>query len=135
MTLENLVRIRELQIEPPDKRELHGLLSSAVERLHDAENKHLSFSSRFDLAYSAAHGFALAALRAAGYRSNKRYLVFQCLVHTTDIDRVKLRIFSICHERRNKAEYEGQLEIDETLLDELIAITKELSVIVNNIVC
>lgn len=58
MTLENLVRINKLHIEPPDKREFDGLVRAAVERLHDAENRDLSHSSRFDLAYSAAPGGA-----------------------------------------------------------------------------
>ena len=88
MTLENLVKINQLNSEPPDKNEFKGLVKGAVDRLNDSQLKALSFASRFDLAYSSAHGLALAALRAAGYRSDKRYLVFQCLVHTTDMDRV-----------------------------------------------
>ncbi len=135
MTLENLVRINKLHIEPPDKCEFDGLVRAAVERLHDAENRDLSHSSRFDLAYSAAHGLSLAALRAAGFRTDKRYLVFQCLVHTAKLDKDKVRLFSICHDRRNKAEYEGQSEIDENLLEELITNTKVLSDFVSKIDC
>jgi len=82
MTLENLVRINQLKQEVPDKAEFEGLLKAALDRLNDAQNSALTFASRFDLAYNAAHGLALAALRAAGYRSGKRYMVFQCLVHT-----------------------------------------------------
>ncbi len=126
MTLENLVRIRELQSESPDKREFEGLVKASVDRLNDAENADLSYASRFDLTYNAAHGLALAALRAAGYRSDKRYLVFQCLTHTVELDKGQLRIFSACHERRNLAVYQGQLETDEPFLKELIARTKEL---------
>jgi len=33
MTLENLVRIRELHSEPPDKREFEGLVKAATDRL------------------------------------------------------------------------------------------------------
>lgn len=73
MTLENLERIGQLHREPPDNREFEGLLKSALDRLKDANNKSLSFASRFDLAYNAAHGLALAALRASGYRTDKRY--------------------------------------------------------------
>lgn len=126
MTLENLVRIEELKEESPDDREFEGLVKAAVDRLNDSENTSLSYASRFDLAYNAAHGLALAALRAAGYRSDKRYLVFQCLVHTVNLSKGKIRIFSICHDRRNRAEYEGYLEDDEVLLDELIVNTKAL---------
>ncbi|MCU7829108.1 MAG: hypothetical protein KZQ85_08585 [Candidatus Thiodiazotropha sp. (ex Myrtea sp. 'scaly one' KF741663)] len=126
MTLENLVRIKELRSEPPDRREFEGLVKAAADRLTDAGNRGLSYASRFDLAYNAAHGLALAALRAAGYRSDKRYLVFQCLVHTMNLSRGPIRLFSVCHEWRNRAEYEGYLESDESLLEELIDNTKQL---------
>ncbi len=133
MTLENLVKINQLNSEPPDKNEFKGLVKGAVDRLNDSQLEALSFASRFDLAYSSAHGLALAALRAAGYRSDKRYLVFQCLVHTTDMDIVQIRIFSACHDKRNLAEYEGHFEPDEQLLSELITNTKILLKYVNRI--
>lgn len=77
--LENLVRAGSLKAEPPDVSELAGLLRSAQDRLKDAHNPLLSFASRFDLAYNSAHALALYALCQKGYRSDKRYLVFQCL--------------------------------------------------------
>jgi hypothetical protein len=83
--LENLLRSGGLKAEPPDRKECEGLMRSAVDRLKDAQMSSLSFASRFDLAYNAAHALALTALRLCGYRSDKRYLVFQCLVHTADI--------------------------------------------------
>ena len=133
MTLENLVRIRQLNSEPPDKREIERLVRAAIDRLNDAENEALAYASRFDLAYGAAHGLALAALRASGHRSDKRYLVFQCLIHTTELGKKHIRLFATCHERRNLAEYEGHFETDERLLSELIASTKELLKLVREI--
>jgi len=129
MTLENLknlARVGQLKAEPPDQRELDGLVRSAKVRLADAKNVSLAPDSRFDLAYNAAHALALAALRRQGYRSDKRYLVFQCLTHTLEFPSAKSSVFSLCHNRRNLAEYEGHLEIDDQLLDELIALTDEL---------
>jgi len=126
MTLEDLVKIKQLNREPRDKNEFEGLVKAAVDRLNDSQVETLSFASRFDLAYSATHGLALAALRAAVYRSDKRYLVFQCLVHTTDLTKTQIRIFSKCHDKRNLAEYEGHYETDEQLLVELIKNTKQL---------
>jgi hypothetical protein len=134
MTLENLFKIKQLHQEPPDKREFIGLISAANDRLVDAQNSTLSYSSRFDLAYNAAHGYALAALRAKGYRTDKRYLVFQCLTHTMNIEKAKVRLFSICHERRNLAEYEGYMDVDEALLAELINNTNELAELVRELV-
>jgi len=133
MTLKNLVRINQLNSEPSDKNEFEGLVKAAVDRLKDSQYEALSFASRFDLAYSAAHGLALAALRASGHRSDKRYLVFQCLVHTTNLNKTQIRIFSRCHDKRNLAEYEGHYEADEQLLAELITNTKALLECVNEI--
>lgn len=124
--LENLVRTGGLKAEPPDANESAGLLRSAVDRLKDAHNSALSFASRFDLAYNSAHALALYALRQKGYRSDKRYLVFQCLAHTVDVRKTQVRIFALCHERRNLAEYEGYLDIDEKLLAELLQATDAL---------
>ncbi len=124
--LKNLADIGTLNAEPADKREFDGLVASASDRLNDALNDSLSYAGRFDLSYNAAHALALAALRFHGYRSDKRYLVFQCLVHTLGLSKAKTRIFSLCHERRNLAEYEGHFNVDEQLLAELIANTKEL---------
>lgn len=118
--LENLVRTGGLKAEPPDANESAGLLRSAIDRLKDAHNPGLSFASRFDLAYNAAHALALYALRQQGYRSDKRYLVFQCLAHTIQTTKTQVRIFVLCHERRNLAEYEGYLDVDEPLLKELL---------------
>jgi hypothetical protein len=124
--LENLVRSGGLKAEPPDRKECEGLLRSAIDRLKDAHNPALSFASRFDLAYNAAHALALTALRLRGYRSDKRYLVFQCLVHTLEVDKAQVRLFALCHERRNQAEYEGYMNVDEALLADLIAATDAL---------
>ncbi|SDO41139.1 hypothetical protein SAMN04490208_3688 [Pseudomonas poae] len=60
--LENLQR-SGLKVEPPDRNECDGLMRSARDRLKDAATAQLSFASRFDLAYNAAHAMALTALR------------------------------------------------------------------------
>ncbi len=119
--LDNLVRIGGLKREPPSRRELRGLLDSASSRLADARLDALSFDSRFDLAYNAAHALALFALRRLGYRSDNRYLVFQCLPHTTGLPAETWRVLAKALERRNLAEYEGHLEHDDRLLADLIA--------------
>jgi len=69
---------------------------------------------------------AVAALRWHGYRSDNRYLVFQCLQHTVGLDNAKWRVLDKCHRQRNLAEYEGRLEITPQLLHELLHITGEL---------
>lgn len=34
------------------------------------------------------------------------------------------RVMALCHERRNVAEYQGHLEVEEKLVDDLIRVTK-----------
>lgn len=124
--LENLAKIGKLKREAPSARELEGLLKSAQARLADAARRELSFPSRFDLAYNAAHALALYALRRLGYRSDNRYLVFQTLQHTAGLPPEAWRVLAKAHERRNLAEYEGQLEHDEKLMSELAATAERL---------
>ena len=117
--LDNLVRARQLKAEPSSEEEIAGLIKSGLARLRDASNETLSIESRFDLAYNAAHALSLAALRKAGYRSDNRYLAFQCLKHTLNLPNEQWRILDQAHRKRNLAEYEGHLDIDDALLDAL----------------
>ena len=124
--LDNLVKINQLKLEPPDQNEFDGMVNSAKLRLQDARIEGLSEDGKFSLAYGAAHALALAALRWHGYRSDNRYLVFQCSQHTLGLENAKWRVLDKCHKQRNLAEYEGHLEITPQLLQELIQITEEL---------
>ena len=128
--LDNLVKVKQLKAEPPDQHEFNGLLSSAKRRLLDSQVEGLSEEGQFTLAYGSAHALALAAMRWHGYRSDNRYLVFQCLEHTVGLEKAKWRVLDKCHKQRNLAEYEGNLEITPQLLQELIEVTKELSTLV-----
>ena len=119
--LDNLVRIGKLKKETPSQVEFDGLLCSGQLRLQDAYNKANSLEGRFDLAYNAAHALCLATLRWHGYRPENRYVVFQTLPHTLSIDTAVWRTLAKCHQRRNVAEYEGHLEVDEQLLADLLA--------------
>ena len=90
--LDNLVKVGSLKKEPPDQQEFNGMVSSAKARLRDAKLTGLSEDSQFSLAYGAAHALSLAAMRWHGYRSDNRYLVFQCLEHTLGLETVKWRV-------------------------------------------
>lgn len=118
--LDNLVRIGQLKVEPPAQAEFGGLVRSGLVRLADAKNAALNLESRFDLAYNAAHALSLAALRWHGYRSENRYQVFQCLSHTLALPAAQWRVLDQAHRKRNLAEYEGDLEVDEALVEALI---------------
>jgi hypothetical protein len=125
--LENLVRIRQLKEESPAQAEIDGLIRSGKVRLKDAHLPTLSLDSRFDLAYNSAHAFSLAALRWHGYRSENRFTVFQCLEHTVKLPPAQWRVLDQAHRKRNVAEYEGYLDVDQSLVEALIRVTEEVA--------
>lgn len=116
----NLVDIGQIKQEPGDQKEFDGLLHSGRTQIKDSRMAALSLESRFDLAYNAAHALSLAALRWHGYRSENRYIVFQCLQHTIGVGPEVWRVLAHCHNLRNRGEYEGLLEVSERLVLDLI---------------
>jgi hypothetical protein len=124
--LDNLVKIGQLKKESGSQSEFDGLVESGRIRLADAHTRSLALESRFDLAYNASHALALAALRWHGYRSENRYLVFQCLQQTLALGPEHWRVLALCHQRRNDAEYRGRVEIEEKLIDDLIRVAETL---------
>ena len=124
--LDNLVKIGSLKKESPSRYEYDGMIKSARRGLADAQNPTIVTDSQFDLAYEAAHKFALAALRREGYRSENRITVFQTLVHTLATDKADLQILLKAHNERNLAAYEGRVDIDRKLLADLVGATKRL---------
>ena len=125
--LDNLVRIGQLKAEPRNVAEVRRMLSMARASLVDAQLSALSPQGRFTSAYNAAHAAALAALRWHGYRSENRYTVFQCLSHTLNWPASSWRVLDAAHQKRNMAEYEGFLEIEESDIAELCALVTELA--------
>lgn len=126
--LENLSGAgKALKAEPPDAQELAGLTRTGRARLADAHNTTLSLESRFDLAYNAAHALCLAALRAMGYRASNRYIVFQVLPHTLGLGPEVWRVLDLCHNRRNLGEYEGMMDVDDRLVNDLITATQRVA--------
>ena len=122
--LDNLVTAGQLKVEVPSEVEIDGLIRSGLARLHDSQNDSLSIDSRFDLAYNAAHALSLAALRREGYRSENRYLVFQCLKHTLGLADDQWRVLDQAHRKRNIAAYEGGLDIDSAIVEALVRVAK-----------
>jgi hypothetical protein len=126
--LDNLVRIGQLKAEPRNAQEFTRMLVMAQTRLSDAILSNLSLEGRFTSAYNAAHAAALAALRWHGYRSENRYTVFQCLTHTLGWPASRWRVLDTAHQKRNLAEYEGYLEVEESTVTELCTLVQGLIV-------
>lgn len=124
--LDNLVRIGQLKAEPRNEAEIERMLAMARSRLADARQTNISLEGRFTSAYNAAHAAALAALRWHGYRSENRITVFQSLSHTLNWPASRWRVLDAAHQKRNMAEYEGFLEIEESAIVELCEVVSDL---------
>ena len=124
--LDNLVRIGQLKAEPRNAQEVTRMLAMAQTRLSDAMLSKLSLEGRFTSAYNAAHAAALAALRWHGYRSENRYTVFQCLTHTLGWPASRWRVLDTAHQKRNLAEYEGYLDMEESTVSEMCELVAQL---------
>ena len=120
--LENLVKIGRLKVDPSTDDEVMGLIQRALVKIEDFKHPGLSIETRFDVIYGAAHALCLAALKNAGYRSESRYIVFQCAQHTIDLEPEYWRVMSDAHRQRNVAEYEGYIEVNEQLLQALVRV-------------
>ena len=103
MTLEalsNLAKIGKIKAEPMNRAEIDRMLVMARK--------------------------PLAALRWHGYRSENRYIVFQSLGHTLAWPASQWRVLDAAHQKRNLAEYEGFLEIEESAIAELRLLAEKL---------
>lgn len=98
----------------------------ARSHLADAQLDGISLHGRFAGVYSASHAAALAALRWHGYRSEHRVTVFQCLEHTVQWDAARWRMLDSAHQKRNRAEYEGAFEVEESTIAELLVVARAL---------
>jgi len=120
--LDNLVKIGKLNVDPSTDAEIKGLVQRGLIKIEDYKRADLSADSRFDLAYNAAHALCLAALRKTGYRSENRYIVFQCTQHTIGLEPEFWRTLSDAHRERNVGEYEGDIVVNRKLVEALVRV-------------
>ena len=72
-------------------------------------------------------------MRWHGYRASNRYIVFQLLPHTLALGPEIWRVLAKCHDVRNLGEYEGELNIDERIVTDLIAACKAVAAAVDKL--
>lgn len=129
-SLDNLVRIGQLKVEPPANDEITSYLRKASTYLQDAALDGMSSAGRFMLAYDAAHSLAFAALRAKGYRPDAsrghRAIVFQTLEVTVGAPKALWISLDHYHTRRNASEYAGMVEASVAEADDLLDLARQL---------
>src|SRR5712692_7929629 len=128
--LRNLERTGALKQETASAAEIRRLLELARGSLTSSGLKNNPLEVRYQVAYSAAHYLALAALRANDYRTaareGYRQLVFQLLPHTAGIDSSVAQGLDRAHRKRNELEYVGAVDVTEAETGSLIAAAQAL---------
>lgn len=112
MSLENLVKIKQLQHHTTNAQEIGRLLSSAEGSLADADNESLSDASRFDLAYKAIMQCAVVGLLANGYRPSTttpghHQTMIQSLGLTLGVENQAWVVLDALRKKRNQSDYSG----------------------------
>jgi len=64
--------------------------------------------------------------RFHGYRSESRYIVFQVLTDTIGLPAPQWRILDDAHRNRNRSEYEGDIDLDETFVEAIVRVVQEV---------
>ena len=109
-----------LHRQPPDAREIAGLLRAGRERLADAKVR--QFARRKVHAGLRCGPFAVPRRAAtAGLPSRQSLRGPQALPHTLGLDVPTWRLLARAHTMRNESEYHGRLEVSEKFVSELIA--------------
>ena len=124
--LDNLVKIRQLAVEPRNEHEIRRLLHMEQTHLADAQQPSVSVEGRYLSAYAAGHSEGLAVLRHHGYRSENRYIVFQSLTRTLGWPDERWRLLDAAHRARNLAEYEGFIEVELSQVTAVISVVSML---------
>lgn len=117
MSLENLVKIGQLEQIAPDPNDINRLLEAAKRSLNDAQLSGLSAEGRFDMAYKAIMQSANAALQANGFRTltskpGHHQTMIQTLPLTVGIDKDTTIQLDALRKQRNVIDYSGDIVSD-----------------------
>lgn len=117
MSLENLVKIGQLEQIAPDPSDINRLLEAGKRSLNDAQLSGLSAEGRFDMAYKAIMQSANAALQANGFRTltskpGHHQTMIQTLPLTVGLDKDTTIQLDALRKQRNVIDYSGDIVSD-----------------------
>lgn len=124
MSLENLVKIGQIEPITPDPHDINRLLDAARRSLNDAQLSGLSAEGRFDMAYKAIMQSANAALQASGFRTltskpGHHQTMIQTLPQTVGLDRDITIQLDALRKQRNVIDYSGDI-VSDTMANEAV---------------
>ena len=136
MSLENLLKIKQLQPHNPTREAVQRLLRAAARNIVDARVEKISGENRFDAAYKAIMQCAMVALWANRYRTSTsqpghHQTAIQTLPITIGLEQSTVIVLDALRKQRNVSDYEGDPISDQAVI-ECIKQAEQLYKVVNN---
>ena len=136
MSLENLLKTKQLQPHNPTREAVLRLLHAAARNIADARIEEVSLDTRFDAAYKAIMQCAMVALWVNRYRTSTsqpghHQTAIQALPLTLGIEHSTVIVLDALRKQRNVSDYEGD-PIGEQVLVECIRQAAQLYTVVKN---
>lgn len=124
MTLQNLLKIGQLDEHETNAEQVRRMLDSAERSITDARQETISRETRLDAAYRAITQLCMVALWANGCRPARskpghHQTMIQSLVHSIGFDRDQMLLLDTFRIKRNAIDYTGD-DVDETSVNECI---------------
>ena len=122
MSLENLLKTKQLQPHNPSREAVQRLLQAAVRNIADARIEEVSFDTRFDAAYKAIMQCAMVALWANRYRTSTsqpghHQTAIQTLPKTIGLEQGTVIVLDALRKQRNVSDYEGDPVSDQAMIE------------------
>jgi hypothetical protein len=114
VSLENLLKINQLQRHTASAQEVQRLLAAASRNLADSGVEGISDETRFDAAYKAIMQCAMVGLMGNGYRPSTttpghHQTMLQSLGHTMGLGNEVWIVLDSLRKKRNLNDYSGEL--------------------------
>ena len=122
MSLDNLLKIKQLQLHNPSKEALLRLLDAAKRNIADAHIEVVSGENRFDAAYKSIMQCAMLGLWLNGYRTSTsqpghHQTAIQTLPTTIGLSQTTVIILDGLRKQRNVSDYEGDPISDQAVTE------------------
>ena len=136
MSLENLLKTKQLQPHNPTREAVQRLLQAAARNIADERIEEVSFDTRFDAAYRVIMQCAMVALWANRYRTSTsqpghHQTAIQTLPKTIGLEQSTVIVLDALRKQRNVSDYEGDPISDQAVI-ECIKQAEQLYKIVNS---
>jgi hypothetical protein len=131
MSLENLLRIGQLEQHTTDANQANKLLDSSARCLKDARQDSITPETRLEAGYRAIMQLSMLALWANGFRpsTNKpghHQIMIQSLVHSVGLSAEDMRVLDSFRVKRNAINYTGE-DMDIASVEACVAAGNQLT--------